>query len=180
MTFCPSGCLSPPHLSQQPDPGAPPGLFHAPAVERSFDPVKGVLDQGVMHGFDQEAPLCPHPEIAVGIDNMSDQRAVPSGNHLEEMPAVEAFRQSLALELENDTVARHILRHAVPHGAVAAPGPFPECGVELHRGPVVPGPQLIHWSGEGVEGCPNIGNGCLNFPFVPVVDFHLPILITAI
>ena len=78
-----------------------------------------------MHGFDQDAPLCPRPEIAIGIDNMPDQRAVPPGNHLEEMPAVEAFRQSLAVELENDAAARHILRHAVSDGAVTTPGAFP-------------------------------------------------------
>jgi len=144
-----------------------------------FHPVEGILDQGVVHGPDEDMPLCPHPEIAVGIDNVADQRAALPGNHLEEMPAVEAIRQSLALELENDPATRHILCHAVPHGAMTAPGPFPERGVELHRGPVVPGPKLIRRPGEGVEICAHIGSGCLNFPFVPVVDSHLWILITA-
>jgi len=144
-----------------------------------FHPVEGVLDQGVVQGFDQDAPLRPHPEIAVGIDDMSDYGTVPPGNHFKKMPAVEPSGETVAVKLEYDPAARHILRHAVPHGAVAAAGPFPERGIELHRGPVIPGPQFIRGSGEGVEGCPDIGSRCLNFPFVPVVDFHLPILITA-
>ena len=116
---CPPGCLSPPHFSQETNPGAPPGSFHKPSLKPLFHPVEGILDQGVVHGSDEDMPLCPHPEIAVGIDNVPDQRAVLPGNHLEKMPAVEAIRQSLALELENDPATRHILRHAVPHGARA-------------------------------------------------------------
>ena len=119
-----------------------------------FNPVKGILDQGVMHGSNEDTPLRPHPEVAVGIDYVPDQRAVPPGNHFKEVPAVEAIRQSLAFELESDTAARRVFRHAVPHGAMTAPGPFRQRGIELHGGESSTA-TAVRRPGEGVErGCP--------------------------
>jgi hypothetical protein len=143
-----------------------------------FNPVKGVLDQGVMHGFDQDAPLCPHPEAAVGIDNMPDQRAVPPGNHFKKMPAVEPTGETVSVKQEDNPATRRVFRHTVPHGAMAAPGTLLQQSVEFHGGPILHGPQLIRRPGECIEQDPDISCRCLNFAFVPVVDLHflLPIV----
>jgi hypothetical protein len=140
--------------------------------------VKGIFDQGVVHGFDQDAPLRPHPEIAVGIDNMTDEGAVTPGNHFKKMPAVEPAGKTVGVKLEDDPATRCVFRHTVPHWAVAAPGSLLQQGVEFHGGPILQGPQLIRRTGEGVEQGPYVGCRCLNFPFVPVVDLHflLPIV----
>jgi hypothetical protein len=143
-----------------------------------LDPVKGIFDQGVVQGSDQDAPLGPHPEIAVGIDNMSDNHAVTPGNHFKEVSAIEPAGETVAVKLENDPAARQVFRHTVPHRAMAAPGALLQQDVKFHGGPILHGPQLIRRPGEGVQQSPEIGCRCLNFPFVPVVDLHflLPIV----
>jgi hypothetical protein len=143
-----------------------------------LDPVKGIFDQGVVHGFDQEAPLRPHPEIAVGIDNMPDNGTVTPRNHFKKVSAIEPARETVDVKLENDPAARRIFRHTVPHRAMASPGTLLQQDVEFHGGPILHGPQLIRRPGEGIQQGPEIGCRCLNFPFVPVVDLHflLPIV----
>jgi hypothetical protein len=143
-----------------------------------LDPVKSIFDQGVVQGLDQGAPLRPHPEIAVCIDDMTDDGTVTPGNHFEKMPAVEPAGKAVAVKLEDNPAARRVFRHMVPHRAVAAPGSLLQQGVEFHGGPIIHRPQLIRRPGECIEQDPDISCRCLNFAFVPVVDLHflLPIV----
>jgi hypothetical protein len=75
-----SGFFSP-HFPQETDPGAPSGSPSRLRLVSALDPVKGILDQCVVQGLDKDAPLRPHPEVAVGIDNMSHNGTVAPGNH---------------------------------------------------------------------------------------------------
>ncbi len=156
ILFLSSG-FSFPHHPQETDPGTPPGSTCLLGVVYPLDPVKGILDQSVMQGLDQEAPLRPHPEIAVCIDDMTDEGAIAPGNHFKKMPAVESSGETVGVKLEDNPATRRIFRHTVPHRAVSAPRTLLQQGVEFHGRPILHGPQLIRRPGEGVEQDTDIG-----------------------